>query len=44
MFLCSDAAAAINGQTIISDAGYLASGVTGSFPAATPVAQFLFGR
>ena len=36
VFLCSDAAAAINGQTIISDAGYLASGVTGSFPAAMP--------
>ena len=44
VFLCSDAAAAINGQTIISDAGYLASGVTGTFPAATPVAQFMFGR
>ncbi len=44
VFLCSEAAAAINGQTIISDAGYLASGVTGSFPAAVPVAQFMFGR
>jgi NAD(P)-dependent dehydrogenase (short-subunit alcohol dehydrogenase family) len=44
VFLCSEAAAAINGQTVISDAGYLASGITGSFPDATPVAQFLFGR
>jgi NAD(P)-dependent dehydrogenase (short-subunit alcohol dehydrogenase family) len=44
VFLCSEAAAAINGQTIISDAGYLASGITGSFPDAAPVAQFLFGR
>jgi NAD(P)-dependent dehydrogenase (short-subunit alcohol dehydrogenase family) len=44
VFLCSEAAAAINGQTIISDAGYLASGITGSFPDATPVAQFMFGR
>ena len=44
VFLCSDAAAAINGQTMITDAGYIASGVTGSFPAAMPVAQFLFGR
>lgn len=44
VFLCSEAAAAINGQTIISDAGYLASGITGAFPDATPVAQFLFGR
>lgn len=44
VFLCSETAAAINGQTIISDAGYLASGITGSFPDATPVAQFMFGR
>lgn len=41
VFLCSDAAAAINGQTIVSDAGYLASGVTGSFPDAGPIASFL---
>jgi NAD(P)-dependent dehydrogenase (short-subunit alcohol dehydrogenase family) len=44
VYLCSEAAVAINGQTLISDAGYLASGVTGSFPSATPVAGFLFGR
>jgi hypothetical protein len=44
VFLCSEAAAAINGQTIVSDAGYLASGVTGVLPSATPVAQFLLGR
>jgi NAD(P)-dependent dehydrogenase (short-subunit alcohol dehydrogenase family) len=44
VFLCSDAAVAINGQTIISDQGYLASGVTGSFPDATVAAQFLLGR
>lgn len=44
VFLCSDAGAAINGQTIISDQGYLASGLAGSYPNATPVAQFLFGR
>jgi NAD(P)-dependent dehydrogenase (short-subunit alcohol dehydrogenase family) len=44
VYLCSEAAVAINGQTIISDAGYLASGVTGSYPSATPVAGFLFGR
>ncbi len=44
VFLCSAAAAAINGQTIVSDQGYLASGVTGSFPAATMVAQFLLGK
>jgi len=44
VFLCSDAAGAINGQTIISDQGYLASGITGSFPDATVPAQFLMGR
>jgi NAD(P)-dependent dehydrogenase (short-subunit alcohol dehydrogenase family) len=44
VFLCSEAAAAINGQTIISDQGYLSAGVTGAFPAATPVAQFLLGK
>ena len=40
VFLCSDAAAAITGQTIISDAGYLSAGITEVFPAATPVAKF----
>lgn len=44
VFLCSDAAAAINGQTLISDAGYLSAGVTGAYPAATGVAEFLLGR
>jgi len=44
LFLCSDAAGAINGQTLISDAGYLSAGISGAFPAATPVAQFLLGR
>jgi NAD(P)-dependent dehydrogenase (short-subunit alcohol dehydrogenase family) len=44
VFLCSDAAVAVNGQTIISDQGYLAAGLTGAFPDATPVAEFLYGR
>lgn len=44
VFLCSDAARALNGETVITDAGYMSSGVTGSFPAATPVADFLYGR
>ncbi|MCB0994186.1 MAG: SDR family oxidoreductase [Acidimicrobiales bacterium] len=44
VFLCSAAAAAINGQTIISDQGYLAAGLTNAFPDAGPVAQFMFGR
>jgi len=44
VFLCSDAAAAVNGTTMITDAGYISSGVTESFPSATPVANFLLGR
>lgn len=44
VFLCSDAASVITGQTLITDAGYFPSGVTGSFEAATPVANFLLGR
>jgi NAD(P)-dependent dehydrogenase (short-subunit alcohol dehydrogenase family) len=44
VFLCSDAAVAINGQTIVSDQGYLSSGLTGTYEAAAPAAQFLFGR
>ena len=44
VFLCSDAAAAISGQTLISDVGYVASGVTESFPPATAAAGFLLGR
>lgn len=44
VFLCSDAAAYIAGVTLITDAGYVASGLTGSFPAATPAVNFLYGR
>jgi NAD(P)-dependent dehydrogenase (short-subunit alcohol dehydrogenase family) len=44
VFLCSDAAAAISGITLITDAGYMSSGLTGSFPAATGAANFLMGR
>jgi NAD(P)-dependent dehydrogenase (short-subunit alcohol dehydrogenase family) len=44
VFLCSDAARAINGITLISDAGYMSAGITESFPAATGVAKFLMGR
>jgi len=43
-FLCSDAAKAVSGITLISDAGYLISGLTESFPAAAPVAHVLFAR
>ena len=35
---------AITGITMITDAGYISSGITGSFPAATAAANFLLGR
>lgn len=44
VFLCSDAGAAVNGVILISDAGYMSSGVTGAFPAATPIANLLLNR
>jgi NAD(P)-dependent dehydrogenase (short-subunit alcohol dehydrogenase family) len=44
VFLCSDAARHVSGITMITDAGWVASGVTGSFPPATPMVDFLYGR
>jgi NAD(P)-dependent dehydrogenase (short-subunit alcohol dehydrogenase family) len=44
VFLCSDAASAVNGAILITDQGYISSGITGSWPAATPVVNFLLGR
>ncbi len=44
LFLCSDAATGINGVTIVTDAGYVSSGITESFPAATGAVQFLSGK
>jgi NAD(P)-dependent dehydrogenase (short-subunit alcohol dehydrogenase family) len=44
VFLCSDAAVAISGITLISDAGYMSSGITGSFPDAAPIANLLLNR
>jgi NAD(P)-dependent dehydrogenase (short-subunit alcohol dehydrogenase family) len=44
LFLCSDAASGINGVTLISDAGYISSGITGSYPNATMWAKLLMGR
>jgi NAD(P)-dependent dehydrogenase (short-subunit alcohol dehydrogenase family) len=41
VFLCSDAAAGITGITMITDAGYFAAGVTGSYPAAQETIGFL---
>jgi NAD(P)-dependent dehydrogenase (short-subunit alcohol dehydrogenase family) len=44
VFLCSDAASAITGTILITDGGYMSSGVTGSFPPATAIAGMLLGR
>jgi NAD(P)-dependent dehydrogenase (short-subunit alcohol dehydrogenase family) len=44
VFLCSDAGAAISGITLISDVGYISSGITESFPPASAAAGFLLGR
>ena len=44
VFLCSDAAAAINGITLVSDEGYMSSGITESYPPAAGAAAFLLGR
>jgi NAD(P)-dependent dehydrogenase (short-subunit alcohol dehydrogenase family) len=44
VFLCSDAASAITGQTMITDSGYFSAGLTESFPEATPAVHFLLGR
>ena len=41
VFLCSDAAAAVTGITLVTDAGYFSAGVTGSFPAASGAVEFL---
>jgi NAD(P)-dependent dehydrogenase (short-subunit alcohol dehydrogenase family) len=44
VFLCSDAAAGINGITMITDFGYFSAGMTDAFPSAKPVVDFLLGR
>ena len=44
VFLCSDAAGAITGTTMITDSGYFSAGMTEAFPAATPAVNFLLGR
>lgn len=44
VFLCSPAAAAITGITVVSDAGYFSSGLTESFPPATGITNYLSGR
>ncbi len=44
VFLGSDAAVYVNGQTVITDAGYVSSGLTESFAPAKPVVDFLLGN
>lgn len=44
LFLCSDAASAISGITLTADSGYFSSGISGSFPAATPTVNYMLGR
>ena len=43
MFLCSDAAAGVTGITMMTDAGFYGSGVSGSYPSATEAVKFLRG-
>jgi NAD(P)-dependent dehydrogenase (short-subunit alcohol dehydrogenase family) len=43
-FLCSDAASAITGLILVSDLNWFNAGHVGSFPPATPIAEFLLGR
>jgi NAD(P)-dependent dehydrogenase (short-subunit alcohol dehydrogenase family) len=44
VFLCSDAAIAITGTTMVTDSGYFSAGMTESFPPATFIVNFLLGR
>jgi NAD(P)-dependent dehydrogenase (short-subunit alcohol dehydrogenase family) len=44
VFLCSAAASGITGITLVTDAGYYAAGVSGSFPPATEPIAFLRGK
>jgi NAD(P)-dependent dehydrogenase (short-subunit alcohol dehydrogenase family) len=44
VYLCSAAAGAISGQTVISDAGYISAGITNAYPNAAAAAGFLLGR
>jgi len=44
LFLCSDAATAITGVTLISDAGWMSSAISGSFPDGAMIANILLHR
>lgn len=43
VFLCSPAAGAISGITLVSDMGYFAAGRTDAYPPASDIAKFLLG-
>lgn len=44
LFLCSPAAQAVNGITLITDEGYVMAGLTNTYEPAAGAAQFLMGR
>lgn len=44
LFLCSAAAQAVNGITLITDEGYVMAGLTNTYEPAAGAAQFLMGR
>jgi NAD(P)-dependent dehydrogenase (short-subunit alcohol dehydrogenase family) len=44
LFLCSAAAVAVNGVTMVTDAGYFSAGLSETFPSATPIVRFLLGK
>ena len=44
LFLCSDAAPATTGVTLVSDAGWLNAGLTGTYPEASDIAKVLLAR
>jgi NAD(P)-dependent dehydrogenase (short-subunit alcohol dehydrogenase family) len=44
VYLCSDAAAGINGITMITDAGFVGAGISKAFPTATEAVDFLRGK
>jgi len=44
VFLCSDAAVAVNGVVLITDSGYMSSGLTDSYPPAADISKILMGR
>jgi NAD(P)-dependent dehydrogenase (short-subunit alcohol dehydrogenase family) len=44
VFLCSEAASAVNGIIMVTDSGYFSSGMTNTYPPAADITKFLLGR